>query len=216
MDLTSEIGQIAHIVPLASSSPTKSVLIRRGFAVGAALIVLLGLLIRLSAVGAALPYVGHPDEPRNLRNVQAMVLNADANPHAFRYPSLWYYIQAPGQLGLKLYRDAVLEGDSKQRRLGRVVEQSAANAIASDETSIEIARLINVFIGVAVLMAGMLLAWRLSRNRYAVLLTGIILALNPILLRNSSLATPDMLAALMTTLAVLLILPVVTKAGMRQ
>ena len=57
-------------------------------------VLLLALLARLWGIDWGLPYILHPDEPLNLTMIQAMVRTGDLNPHAFWYPSLFYYVHA--------------------------------------------------------------------------------------------------------------------------
>lgn len=52
-------------------------------------LLLLALVPRLVGLTADLPYMHHPDEPVNLRVIDAMIVNGDANPHFFNYPSLF-------------------------------------------------------------------------------------------------------------------------------
>ncbi|MBV8996937.1 MAG: hypothetical protein JO287_25280, partial [Pseudonocardiales bacterium] len=57
-------------------------------------LLLLALVLRLVGLTTDLPYMHHPDEPVNLRVIDAMVANGDANPHFFNYPSLFFYLHA--------------------------------------------------------------------------------------------------------------------------
>jgi hypothetical protein len=57
-------------------------------------LLLLALVLRLVGLTADLPYMHHPDEPVNLRVLDAMVSHGDANPHFFNYPSLFFYLHA--------------------------------------------------------------------------------------------------------------------------
>ncbi len=56
------------------------------------LVVVVALAVRLWAVGFALPYYIHPDEPRIVDHAKQIVETHDPNPHWFIYPSLYIYM----------------------------------------------------------------------------------------------------------------------------
>ncbi|GAB4216414.1 MAG: hypothetical protein OHK0022_57520 [Roseiflexaceae bacterium] len=58
------------------------------------LICVLGLGLRLYALGWGLPYVEHPDEPALVEVAVRMVREGDPNPRNFLYPSLFFYAMA--------------------------------------------------------------------------------------------------------------------------
>src|SRR5256885_16535466 len=55
------------------------------------LIALLAFGLRVYAVGWALPYTPHPDEPVIVNAVLGMLRRGDWNPRYFGYPSLYFY-----------------------------------------------------------------------------------------------------------------------------
>ncbi len=60
------------------------------------LILLTAAALRFWGAYFDLPYIYHPDEPVNIGIVQGMLATGDLNPHAFYYPSLFYYLNALG------------------------------------------------------------------------------------------------------------------------
>jgi 4-amino-4-deoxy-L-arabinose transferase-like glycosyltransferase len=59
-----------------------------------ALILLIGVSLRIWGLNYDLPYIYHPDEPLSLSIIQPLFKTGDLNPHFFQYPSLFYYINA--------------------------------------------------------------------------------------------------------------------------
>ena len=57
-------------------------------------ILLLGAALRFWHLNYGLPYIYHADEPTNFGLALTMVRNADLNPHFFKYPSLFFYVNA--------------------------------------------------------------------------------------------------------------------------
>jgi 4-amino-4-deoxy-L-arabinose transferase-like glycosyltransferase len=59
-----------------------------------AIVLLVGLSVRLWGLSYDLPYIYHPDEPLSLSIIQPIFKTGDLNPHFFEYPSLFYYLNA--------------------------------------------------------------------------------------------------------------------------
>ena len=59
-----------------------------------ALILLIGVSLRIWGLNYDLPYIYHPDEPLSLSIIQPLFKTGDLNPHFFQYPSVFYYINA--------------------------------------------------------------------------------------------------------------------------
>jgi 4-amino-4-deoxy-L-arabinose transferase-like glycosyltransferase len=77
-------------------------------AIHLAAVLVLVLLLRLMGVGWGLPLVYHPDEPKFVDLVVAMMQTGDFNPHYFVYPSLFLYLLLP--FGLLVFAQGVTKG----------------------------------------------------------------------------------------------------------
>jgi 4-amino-4-deoxy-L-arabinose transferase-like glycosyltransferase len=66
------------------------------FWLGAAGVLLLGILLWATQTSIGAPFVYHPDEPPIMARAMSMVKDADPNPRWFRYPTLYFYVQALG------------------------------------------------------------------------------------------------------------------------
>ena len=173
---------------------------RRGAGQGALLcggVLLLALVVRLFGLSADLPVMHHPDEPVNLRVIDAMVANGDPNPHFFNYPSLFLYLHAA------LHLDGPLLG-----RLPGIAElppitQVMGVSFAPTTGAILVHRGLTVAFGVLLVLVGWLTTHRLTGTHLPAAVTAILLALSPTLVENSRLITPDVLAGLLVALALL-------------
>src|SRR5574342_503217 len=64
------------------------------FSLGACLVALAGIAFWTSQTKLGAPFVHHPDEPPVLARALKMLVDDDWNPQWFRYPSLYFYVQA--------------------------------------------------------------------------------------------------------------------------
>ncbi len=78
---------------------------RLGWA-GLAAILVLAVWLRAQHLGYGLPYLRHPDEARYVRMAHRIYRSADLNPHFFRVPSLFLYVNAATQGAYELARSA--------------------------------------------------------------------------------------------------------------
>ncbi|HEU0086261.1 MAG TPA: glycosyltransferase family 39 protein [Pseudonocardiaceae bacterium] len=167
-----------------------------GWLIGVGLL-LLALVPRLIGLTADLPVLHHPDEPANLRIVDAMVTSGDPNPHFFNYPSLFFYLHAA------LHLDGPLLGWLPG--LGELppVTQVMGVSYAPTSGSVLLHRGLTVGLGVLVVLVGWATTRRLGPGLLPAAVTAVLLALSPTLVTHSRLVTPDMLAGLLVAVAVL-------------
>lgn len=160
-------------------------------------LLVLALVPRLVGFTADLPYMHHPDEPVNLRVIDAMVANGDANPHFFNYPSLFFYLHAACHL------DGPLLGWIPG--LAELAPVSALMGVSYAPTtgSVMLHRGLTVALGILVVLIGWVTARRLTTGVLPAVVTAMLLALSPTLITYSRFITPDMPTALLVAVAVL-------------
>ncbi|MGH4015538.1 MAG: glycosyltransferase family 39 protein [Pseudonocardiaceae bacterium] len=167
-----------------------------GWLLGAGL-VLLALVPRLIGLSADLPVMHHPDEPANLRVVDAMVANGDPNPHFFNYPSLFLYLHAALHLEGPLLGWVPGVGELPP------ITQVMGVSYAPTSGSVLLHRGLTVGFGVLVVLVGWATTRRLSTGLLPAAVTATLLALSPTLVTHSRFITPDVLAGLLVAVAVL-------------
>lgn len=160
-------------------------------------VLLLALVVRLVGLSADLPVMHHPDEPVNLRVIDAMVTSGDPDPHFFNYPSLFLYLQAA------LHLDGPLLGWIPGLAERAPVTQVMGVSYAPTTGSVLVHRGLTVAFGVLMVLAGWLTTRRLSTAVAPAAVTATLLALSPTLIENSRLITPDVPAGLLVALALL-------------
>lgn len=167
-------------------------------------VVALSCLFRVVGLSADLPFMHHPDEPTNLRVVDAMVANGDPNPHFFNYPSLFLYLHAAIHLDGPLL--GWLPGLGEQAPVTALTENGAlltGVGFAPTTGSVVLHRLLTVICGVGVVVVGWATARWVTRGNVPPVLTGVLLACSPTLVEHSKPVTPDMLAALLVGVGIL-------------
>jgi hypothetical protein len=173
----------------------------RWFWLTLALVVVGALLVRLVGVTWGLPYVYHPDEPVTLKIAHDMVVHRTLNPHFFDWGSASLDLQAFVHGAYATIGEALGQfgsvSDVKVPSWG-----GGPTAILQYPSSLLVARLVSVVLGVGLVLVGAWMAWLVTRTRSAALLAAALIAVNPILARNARWATPDTMAGLMTTVAI--------------
>jgi 4-amino-4-deoxy-L-arabinose transferase-like glycosyltransferase len=140
-----------------------------------------------------MPFIYHPDEPVNVTVVQGMLQHGTLNPHSFNYPSLFYYLHLPGQLLIQAIRG----------ELHPVVLESVGNGYTAQPEVFLVGRVITACIGIGVVVCSMVLAREIGVSDPVILLVAALAAFNPLLARHSRMITPDVPAALFSTLALI-------------
>lgn len=146
----------------------------------------------------------HPDEPTNLRVVDAMVVNGDPNPHFFNYPSLFLYLHSAVHLDGPLL--GWLPGLGERAPVTALTEGGAfltGVGFAPTSGSVLVHRLLTVLCGVVLVVVGWFTARRVTTGVVPPALTAALLGFSPTLIEHSKLVTPDMLAALLVGVGVL-------------
>jgi hypothetical protein len=163
----------------------------------AAVLVLVGaLVIRLIGIRGAFPYVYNPDEPLNMNAVRQMVGSRTLNPHYFDYPSLFFDVQAAVH---GAYIELLHSGHETTLIAS---ERVVGSVLLRDQSAWLLGRLVTVVLGVALVGCAMWLCRLLTEKRSTMIVAGVLVAANPILVRNSRWISPDMLAGLTATAAV--------------
>ncbi|MGH3909025.1 MAG: ArnT family glycosyltransferase [Pseudonocardiaceae bacterium] len=176
--------------PLASEAPAYGLLLCAG-------ILLLALVPRVVGLSADLPVMHHPDEPVNLRVIDAMITNGDPNPHFFNYPSLLLYLHAA------LHLDGPLLGWIPGIGELPPITQVMGVSYAPTTGSVLLHRGLTVGFGVLMVLVGWLTTRRLTTGLLPAAVTATLLALSPTLIHHSRLITPDVLAGLLVALTLL-------------
>lgn len=153
--------------------------------------------LRVVAVPAGLPYLGHPDEPVNLAVARRMVEERSLNPRFFDYPSLAYDLQAFAHAVYRLIADVV--GDGAPMRVMESVNLAVARAI--DPGAVVVARSVTLVVSLAVVVLTGWLTRLVGGDRRTVLLAAALAAFSALLVEHAALVTPDTLTAATTTLA---------------
>lgn len=139
-----------------------------------------------------LPYVHHPDEPTNLRVVNAMIEDDDRNPHFFHYPSLSLYIHAAVHLeGPFLGWLDQPEGVPG----GRVVGTNRTETPGS----LRVHRAVSVAFGLAIVALVYATSLRLTRRTGPSLLAALTAATSVTVIANARFVAPDVIAAALCT-----------------
>jgi 4-amino-4-deoxy-L-arabinose transferase-like glycosyltransferase len=162
------------------------------------LILVLALLLRVWGIGYDLPYIYHADEPTNITISQRIFRSGDLNPHFFRYPSLFFYINASAHVPYYLIGKLLGVFQTPQDVPG-LVSLAMGITQAPMPGIVLMGRLITVLLGLGsvalIFWAGM----RLSGRAEVGMLAALLLALSPIHVWHNRLVTPDTLVAFCAT-----------------
>jgi hypothetical protein len=163
------------------------------------LVVLVGALVaRVWDVAAQLPAMHHPDEYGNTRLIESIVATGDLNPHFFNYPSLFIYLQAAVSPDGPLL-GWLIPGDVAEAP----VRITMGVGYAPSTLTLLLHRGLSVAFGVGVVLVVWLIARRAFGGTIGPAVAAVLAAVSPNLIEHSQFVTPDMLAVLMTGLAVL-------------
>lgn len=161
--------------------------------IGCLVIVLVAAALRFTGLPWDLPFLSHPDEPSNLVVVHNMLRNGTANPIAFNYPSLFYYLHVPGQWAVQAASGGLQPIDL----------QAGGSAYAPQPGAFIIGRALAALLGVGLVACTMILAREVAASGLPILLAGAFAAINPLLAAHSRMISPDIPAALFCTLALI-------------
>jgi len=153
---------------------------------------LVAFSIRLLALSYDLPFIYHSDEPTNLTIIHDMIRNHSWNPHFFNYPSLMFYIHLPAQQLINFLMGGILPFEM----------QTMGNGWTPQPEAFIAARVTTIIFGAAITIVVMMIARELRSNLITISLAGFLVALNPLVVANSRMITPDIPATFFVTLAV--------------
>jgi 4-amino-4-deoxy-L-arabinose transferase-like glycosyltransferase len=157
---------------------------------------------RLVFLNWGLPYLYQGDEPFAVAVIQRMIAETDLNPHAFYYPSFFYYVNLPGQYFVRWWDGT----------LASFTMQSYGNGFTTQPEAFLAGRTTTLLFGLAILPILMFWARTVSVGIIGLVVLAAMFCLNPLLLRNSTLITPDIFAAFFAT-ATLLISSLIVRRG---
>jgi hypothetical protein len=149
----------------------------------------LTVALRVVFLDWGLPYIYHADEPINIAVIHRMIAESDLNPRFFNYPSFLFYINLPGQYFVKWWDGVLIP----------FTMQSMGNGFTEQPEAFRAARLTTLLFGSAILPLLVIWARTVSVGVAGLLALGVLFCLNPLLLRNSTLISPDTFAAFFTT-----------------
>jgi hypothetical protein len=162
----------------------------------------LTLAFRIPSLRWGLPFLFHPDEPTNFSIVQRMLKQHQLNPHFFRYPSLFFYANALVELinyGVCRLL-GVLHSLSDMPELDVPIDGSGFTALPS---AFFAARLFATACAVATVWIAYRIGRALSDDVRAGLLSALLVAVSPSVLRDSRWMAPDGAVTLAATATVL-------------
>lgn len=141
-------------------------------------LLVLATVLRIWGLDWGLPYLYDPDEPNKIEIAQRIFKTGDLNPHYFKKPSLFIYLNT--LLYVPFYAIGKLLGI-----FGRPSDIPAPQMIAMGSGRIAMPSIVlmgrglSVVFSLASVVLGTALAWRLTRNRWASLLGAWLLAISP-------------------------------------
>jgi 4-amino-4-deoxy-L-arabinose transferase-like glycosyltransferase len=155
-------------------------------------IILLALVLRIWAVDFGLPYLYHPDEPDKIVTALRMLKTGDLNPHYFKKPSLFLYLNT---LAYVPYSMAVQQAGVIGARADIPEPTMLAMGVGIEPlpSVVLVSRLMSVFFGTAAVAVCFWAAWRLTSRSAAGLLAAALLAVSPTCVMNSRYIAPESL-----------------------
>jgi 4-amino-4-deoxy-L-arabinose transferase-like glycosyltransferase len=159
--------------------------------------------------------VYHADEPTNYSVVRVMMLRRSLDPQFFHYPSLFFYVYG-AVIGAWFELGHALGWFHSVASMPRPLMEVAGAGIMRDHSLLIAARMVTVVLSTATVGVGMLMCRLITPRRSAVLLAGALLAFNPTAVRNARWFTPDSLAALTATAAIVAAVVVAKRPRLRH
>jgi 4-amino-4-deoxy-L-arabinose transferase-like glycosyltransferase len=156
-------------------------------------------MLRVWGINFGLPYLYHPDEPDKIVTSLRMLKTGDLNPHYFRKPSLFLYLNTLAYVPYLIVaqqagviRDRTDIPEPTMLAMGVGVEPLPSVVL--------VARLMSVFFGTAAVGVCFWAAWRLTSRSAVGLLTAALLAVSPTCVMNSRYIAPESLLTLLLLL----------------
>ena len=153
-------------------------------------ILLIALSLRIWGIGYDLPYIYHPDEPGYMNIAQRIFKTGDMNPHFFKYPSLFFYINAGAYA--PYYFLGKSSGAFTSRRELLPSETLAMGVTRSPmPTAVLLGRMVTVIFGVGAAGLAFLIGRQLTGKRSVGMLASLLMAISPSNVSHSRFITPD-------------------------
>jgi 4-amino-4-deoxy-L-arabinose transferase-like glycosyltransferase len=186
-----------------------------GFRIAIVAVLIAAFAVRVIGVTWHLPYVYHADEPTNYSVVRVMMLRRSLDPRFFHYPSLFFYVYG-AVIGAWFEFGRALGWFHSVASMPRPIMEVAGAGVMPDHSLLIAARMVTVGLSTATVGLGMLMCRLITPRRSAVLLAGALLAFNPTAVRNARWFTPDSLAALTATAAIVAAVVVAKRPRLRH
>jgi len=154
------------------------------------LVLLLALSMRIWGVGYDLPYVYHPDEPAYVNISQRIFKTGDLNPHFFKYPSLFFYINAAAYTPYYFYKKSVGIYTSRSD-IAPLKTLAIGVTKAPIPAAVLLGRIITVLFGVGAVVFTYLIGRQLTGKMTVGLFASLLMAVSPATVGHSRLITPD-------------------------
>ena len=181
---------------------------------GLALVLLVGLWLRLPQIGAGLPYLYDPDEVTHYRRLVRMVQTGDLHPHYFLKPSLHFYLRIPAVAGGFLWSARAGEIRSVQEIVtGDDSARDGLSRTASHPRILRWARAVSTLLSLLMIAVTYRLGARVVESNRAALLAALLVACSPALIGDSEKVGVDTLMALMCVVTVWLAWRIVEQPG---
>jgi 4-amino-4-deoxy-L-arabinose transferase-like glycosyltransferase len=153
-------------------------------------VLLVALALRLWGVEAGLPVIYHPDEPDYVRIAQRIFKVGDLNPHAFNYPSLFFYLNAIAYVPFYLVGKLFGVYDGRGEIAAPVSFLQGITTTVQPDTFM-LGRLLTVAFGVGSVALVYVIGRQLLGSRWVGLLAALLMAVSVSNVTNSRLITPD-------------------------
>jgi len=155
---------------------------------------LAGFALRAWALGFRLPYVYHPDEPRDLDVVLRIAQSSDYNPRFFYYPSLSFYMSAAGVELYYWFAKLTHQLQDRKELVGAVLIANGVGRTNMPQLFL-LARTVSLVASMVTAVAVFATARVLGKRDGLGLLAAALVLIAPTSVENSRYATPDTLAA---------------------
>lgn len=173
-----------------------------------ALVLLLGIALRVWGINFGLPYTTAPDEPTHFKIALHIFQTGDLNPGWLNYPTLTFYINALALIPFYLVGEAVgIFASPTDVPVPEVVTMGVG--LLRLPAEFLYGRLLTAVFGVASLGLIYLLGRKLCGNNWGGIFTVLLLAISPAAVSNSHLIRPDIYVVFFVLLSVTFALRIV-------
>jgi 4-amino-4-deoxy-L-arabinose transferase-like glycosyltransferase len=154
------------------------------------IILLLGLAVRVWGIDFGLPYLYHPDEPNKIVMAQTMFKTGDLNPHFFKKPTLFIYLNALAYVPYYLFGKLLGVFDSPANILSPIT-LTIGVGVSPMPTTVLMGRLLTALFAVASIPLVYLIGKQSSGKTSVGLLAALMMAISPTNVANSRFITSN-------------------------